>query len=63
MKKQLINLKPEQRNSLIIKLVNKLETPGNRHNLQPDPEKYPILGYLMQDSLIEERISEVIYNN
>lgn len=63
MKKQLINLGKDERNSLLIKLVTKLETPGNRHTLQPDAQKYPILGYLMQDSLIEERISEVIYNN
>lgn len=63
MKKQLINLKKEERNSLLIKLVTKLENPGNRHNLQPDPEKYPILGYFMQDSIIEEQITNVIYNN
>lgn len=63
MKKQLINLKKDERNSLLIKLVTKLENPGNRHTLQPDAQKYPILGYLLHDSLIEERISEIIYNN
>lgn len=63
MKKQLINLKKEERNSLLIKLVTKLENPGNRHTLQPDENKYPILGYLMQDSIIEEQITNVIYNN
>lgn len=63
MKKQLINLKKEERNSLLIKLVNKIETPGNRHTLQPDAQKYPILAYILQDSLIEERIEQVIYNN
>lgn len=62
-KSNLINLKKEDRNALLIKLVTKLETPGNRHTFQPDANKYPILGYLMQDSLIEEQIEQVIYNN
>lgn len=63
MKKQLINLKKDDRNNLLIKLIDKLETPGNRHTFQTDANKYPILGYLMQDSLIEEQIEQVIYNN
>lgn len=62
-KSNLINLKPEQRNSLLIKLIDKIENPGNRHTLQPDANKYPILAYILQDSIIEEKITELIYNN
>ncbi len=62
-KSNLINLKKEERNTLLIKLSGKLDEPGTRHKQQPDAQKYPILAYIMQDSLIEEKITEIIYNN
>lgn len=60
---RIITIEKKQRNLLLCKLSEKLTAPGTRHTLQPDANKYPIFGYLMQDEIIENKITELIYNN
>lgn len=63
MNKRMINLSKTDRNLILISLSEHLESPEARHKLQPEPEKYPLFGYIIQDQLIEERIENLIMNN